>query len=141
MRNMTADIRIGKVSRVDHKAGKASVTYTDKGGIVTRLLPVAAIGGVYRMPEVEEYVLVLHLGTGPESGVVLGKFWSEKNKPPVYGKGRTHVELDSKAGAACCDYNDGTITLKADSITLSTSEGTRTVEQIIRDIEALKRRL
>ena len=138
---MAADIRIGKVSRVDYKAGKASVTYADKGGIVTKLLPVAAVNGVYRMPEVEDYVAVLHLGTGLESGVVLGKFWTENDPPAAYGKGRVHIELGSQPEESYCDYNGGVLSVKADSIALETSAGTRTVEQVIRDIDDLKRRL
>ena len=55
-------------------------------------------------------VMVLHLSNGTEAGVVLGRPWSEKNKPPEGSKGLYRKDLARSPGEAMIRYKDGTIT-------------------------------
>ena len=72
---MGNEIRLGKVSAVDHPAGMVRVVYHEKDDDVTRMIPILStvFSGVYSMPEVGDQVLVLHLSNGTEAGVVLGR--------------------------------------------------------------------
>lgn len=117
---MAAEIRIGKVSKVDYKNGLVSVTYGDLDEAVTDKLPYAAFNSEYRMPQVEEYVLVVHLSNGVEAGVVLGSFWSEANRPEVTGKNVYRKDFSNKKGEAFLQYDPegGELIIKADHITL-----------------------
>ena len=58
------DIRIGKVSSIDYENGMIRVLYTDRDGAVTKTLPVVTFNDEYKMPQVGQYVLVVHLSNG-----------------------------------------------------------------------------
>lgn len=107
-------IRIGRVSAVDAESGAVMVTYHDRDDSVTEALPL--LSEVYRMPKPGDLVLVLHLGTGTEAGVVLGKYWNEENKPPESGEDLFRVDFDSVAFLRC---QGGTVTLMADGVTVN----------------------
>lgn len=79
-------IRIGKISKIDYETGMAEVTYPDMDNSVTALFPIVNLNEEYKMPEIGEEVLVLHLSNGAASGLILGPFWNEANKPAVNGK-------------------------------------------------------
>lgn len=64
----------------------AEVTYPDMDNSVTALFPIVNLNEEYKMPEIGEEVLVLHLSNGAASGLILGPFWNEANKPAVNGK-------------------------------------------------------
>jgi phage baseplate assembly protein gpV len=128
---MADEIRIGKVSSVDAAAGMVKVVYTDRDGATTKALPVFSFTGEYKMPEVDQYVLVAHLSNGSEAGVVLGSFWNNARKSAATGKGVFRKELASKQGEAFLQYKDGTLEIHADNIKLVSAAGTRTLAEII----------
>jgi phage baseplate assembly protein gpV len=114
---MGNEIRLGKVSAIDYATGMVRVVYHEKHDSVTRLIPL--ISNEYEMPEVEDQVLVLHLSNGTEAGVVIGRPWSEKNKPPEGAAGLYRKEMARTPGEAMIRYKDGTLTLKAGSVVVN----------------------
>ena len=94
---MKGEIRLGKISSIDYAKGMARVVYHEKDDDVTRLIPL--LSHEYKMPPVGSQVLVVHLSNGTEAGVVLGRPWSEKNKPPEGGA----VAAGPAAGAAAAE--------------------------------------
>lgn len=108
---MANEIRVGKVSAVNHAAGTVRVVYHDKDDAVTR--PIPLLGNEYHMPEVGDQVLVLHLSNGMEAGVVLGRYWTDKNKPPEGAAGLYRKDLARTPGEAMIRYKAGILTLKA----------------------------
>lgn len=111
---MAEVIRIGKVSAIDYEAGRVRVVYHQLDDSVTALIPL--ISAEYKMPKVGDQVLVLHLSDGTEAGVVLGRPWSEKNKPPEHGEGLYRKDLADKPGEAMIRYKDGVMTIKAKTL-------------------------
>ena len=101
------------------------------------------------MPNVEDYVAVLHLSNGFEAGLVLGRFWNGKNCPPVSGKDRYRKDLSNEAGKAYIERNpetqackveldfetavkvEGMLSMQAHQIVLRDNSGSVTLEQII----------
>ena len=80
---MDRGFRVGRVSQVDYEKGMIRVTYGDMNGtdnVTTALIPYIALNNEYHMPNVEDYVAVLHLSNGFEAGLVLGRFWNGKNR-------------------------------------------------------------
>ena len=108
---MENNIRLGKISAIDYAAGTVRVVYHEKDDAVTA--PIPLISSEYFMPEVDDMVMVLHLSNGTEAGVVLGRPWSEKNKPPEGSKGLYRKDLARSPGEAMIRYKDGTLTIKA----------------------------
>lgn len=108
---MGNEIRLGKVSAIDYPAGMARVVYHEKDDSVTRLIPF--LSDEYRMPEIGDQVLVIHLSNGQEAGVILGRPWSGKNKPPEGEKDLYRKDLARTPGEAMLRYKDGTLTIKA----------------------------
>lgn len=129
------EIRIGKVSSVDYANGMIKVTYPDKDGATTALLPVLSLDGEYKMPDVDQSVLVVHLSNGNEAGVALGTFWNEATKSLKTGKGVFRKELSNKPGEAFMQYENGTLELNADKIKFTCAAGTITVAEIIAHIK------
>lgn len=111
---MGNEIRLGKVSAIDYATGMVRVVYHEKDDSVTR--PVPLISDEYQMPEIGDQVLVLHLSNGSEAGVVLGRPWSEKNKPPEGAAGLYRKDMASAPGEAMIRYKGGTMTIKAGSV-------------------------
>lgn len=119
---MGNEIRLGKVSAIDYATGMVRVVYHEKDDSVTRLVPL--ISDEYQMPEIGDQVLVLHLSNGSEAGVVLGRPWSEKNKPPEGAAGLYRKDMARTPGEAMIRYKGGTMTIKAGSVLV---EGNLTV--------------
>ena len=107
---MANEIRLGKVSSVDHAAGMVQVVYHEKDDDVTRMIPILStvFSGVYSMPEVGDQVLVLHLSNGSEAGVVMGRPWSEKTKPPEGAEKLYRLDMDRTTGVAIVRYDGKT---------------------------------
>lgn len=103
-------IRVGKVSAIDYETGMVRVVYHDKDDSVTRAIPM--ISAEYKMPEIGEQVLVVHLSNGAEAGVVIGRPWSEKNRPPESGPGLYRKDLGQIIGEAVIKYLDGALTIE-----------------------------
>lgn len=111
---MDDEIRVGKVSAVDYAAGTVRVVYHDKDDSVTPPFPM--LSSEYQMPQVGDMVLVLHLSNGKEVGIVLGRPWSEKHKPPEGGENLYRKELGRKPGEAMIRYDGSTMTIKCTGI-------------------------
>lgn len=117
-------IRIGTVSSVNYEEGSVRVTYPDLDNSVTDSLPVLNYCGRYRMPEVGEDVLVLHLSNGTQEGFVIGPYFSDDDKPEYSGKDVFHQEY--KKGTAYMLFKDGQLLIKAPQIVLQTNINTYT---------------
>lgn len=104
---MGKESRLGKVSDVDYAAGMVRVVYHERDDDVTSMIPIlsTAFSGAYSMPEVGDQVLVLHLSNGSEAGVVLGRPWSEKNKPPEGAEKLYRLDMDRAPGVAMVRYD------------------------------------
>lgn len=109
-------IRIGKVSHINNETGMISVTYPDLDDATTKEFPVFSFTDEYKMPQIGQEVLVLHLSNGQSAGIVMGRYWNKKNTPPVSEGFRK--ELGSEFGEAYIQYNEGVLTLHADRIVL-----------------------
>lgn len=109
---MGSTIRIGKISAIDYSAGMVRVVYHEKDDSVTRWIPYYG-GDEYKMPEIDDQVLVVHLSNGSEAGVVLGRPWSAKNVPPEGAKGLYRKDFARTPGEAMMRYFDGTLMLRA----------------------------
>ena len=99
---MENNIRLGKISAVDYAAGTVRVVYHEKDDAVTAPIPLIST----------------------EAGVVLGRPWSEKNKPPEGSKGLYRKDLARSPGECMIRYKDGTLTIKAPKVVI---DGTVTV--------------
>jgi phage baseplate assembly protein gpV len=109
-------IRIGKVSSINAEKGMISVTYPDLDNATTKEFPVFSFTDEYKMPQIGQEVLVLHLSNGQSAGIVMGRYWNKANVPPVSEGFRK--ELGSEHGEAFLQYNDGVLTIHADQIVL-----------------------
>lgn len=96
---------MGRISSVNYEGGTAQVVYMDKDKAVTAELPLLSLE--YCMPEVEDMVLVCHLPNGAAAGVILGRFWSQKNTPPESGRGLYRKDISREAGKAMLRYKEG----------------------------------
>lgn len=67
------DIRIGFVNSYNDAEGTATIRYPDRGNEVTGEMLVLCPQGKKQKLEPEQMVLVAHLSSGPEDGVVLGR--------------------------------------------------------------------
>lgn len=110
------NVRVGKVSSINYKTGMARIVYPDRSNQVTPELPFLATE--YAMPKVGDMVLVVHLSNGTAAGVILGRFWSDANKPSDGAEGAYHKDLSNTAGEATITYKDGTLIIKASNIVL-----------------------
>lgn len=83
------------------------VVYHEKDNAVTRMIPVLStvFSGIFSMPAVGDQVLVLHLSNGSEAGVVLGRPWSEKTRPPEGAEDLFRLDMDRSPGAAMLRYD------------------------------------
>ena len=95
-------IRIGRISALNYEAGTARIFYTDKNENTTAELPL--LSAEYFMPEVDDLVLVLHLPNGTAAGFVLGRFWSDINRPLEGKRGLYRKDLSRTAGKAMMRY-------------------------------------
>ena len=111
-------IRIGRVSAVDYAAGAVEVAYHDRDDSVTAALPM--LSSVYQMPAAGDLVLVLHLSSGSEAGVVLGRFYGDENPPKESGEGLFRVNFD-REGNASIRCQNGEVLMTAGSFVVNGS--------------------
>lgn len=109
-------IRIGRVSSVNAAKGMVSVTYPDLDNSTTGEFPVFSFTDEYKMPNVGQEVLVLHLSNGQSAGIVLGRYWNGSNQPPVTSGFRK--ELGDAFGEAFIEYDGAKMTVHAPKIVL-----------------------
>lgn len=124
-------IRVGCVSKINYTAGTIEVTYPDRDDAVTDPFPVLSFNDEYKMPDIGDDVLVLHLSNGSALGVVLGPYWNEDNKPQVSGKDVYRKELSRTPGKAYMQFKDGTVDLRGPAVRLTCSSGSITVAQLL----------
>lgn len=116
-------LRIGKVSSINYQKGTARVTYEDRGKDTTVEFPFLAVE--YLMPKVGDQVLVAHLSSGSQAGVILGPVWHDGKRPPASGADVYHKELGHTVGKGSLDYRDNgdTLTIKAGRILINVCDG------------------
>lgn len=125
-------IRIGKISKIDYETGMAEVTYPDMDNSVTALFPIVNFNEEYKMPEIGEEVLVLHLSNGTASGLILGTFWNKMKKPAVNGKGVYRKEFSKTPGTAYTQFKDGTVEFRGPAIRYVCNSGSFTAAQVLK---------
>lgn len=135
---MSSEVRLGNISSIDYENGLCEVTYPDRDDTVTEMVPMLS-NREYRMPEVDDLVVVLHPGDSPEDAVILGTIWNEKIKP-VEGKekvfrkeycnedGKAYRKFDANA-KELLDFVDGKKTLKAKSLEIKIGSATVTISE------------
>jgi len=106
-------IRIGKISTINYSAGTVRVVYKDRDDNVTKELPMLSFE--YHMPKIDDLVLILHLSNGTEAGVVLGRFWTNKNVPAEGYEGLFRKELGNTQGNCFVRYDENTGELSIES--------------------------
>ena len=124
-------IRVGSVSSINYEDGTIRVTYPDLDNAVTDDFPVLNFGGKYKMPDIGEDVLVLHLSNGMEAGFVLGSYWTDDDPPAHSGAGVFLQEFATVAGTAFALYKNSTLRIKAPKIILETEAGEVDVDTLI----------
>ena len=108
-------VRIGKVSAVDYEKGLVRVAYHDRDDNVNAPMPM--LSDKYFMPEAGDQVLVLHLSNGAEAGLVLGRYFTDRNVPREKGKGVFYMALN-RDGSAFIKCVDGVVTIKSGTIAI-----------------------
>lgn len=135
---MSSEVRLGNVSSIDYENGLCEVTYPDRDDTVTEMVPTLS-NREYRMPEVDDLVVVLHPGDSPEDAVILGTIWNEKIKPAegkekVFRKeysnedGKAYRKFDADA-KELLDFVDGKKILKAKSLEIKIGSTTVTISE------------
>ena len=135
---MSSEVRLGNVSSIDYENGLCEVTYPDRDDTVTEMVPVLS-NREYRMPEVDDLVVVLHPGDSPEDAVILGTIWNEKIKPAegkekVFRKeysnedGKAYRKFDANA-KELLDFVDGKKILKAKNLEIKIGSATVTISE------------
>lgn len=135
---MSSEVRLGNVSSIDYENGLCEVTYPDRDDTVTEMVPMLS-NREYRMPEVDDLVVVLHPGDSPEDAVILGTIWNEKIKPAegkekVFRKeycnedGKAYRKFDANA-KELLDFVDGKKILKAKSLEIKIGSATATISE------------
>lgn len=133
---MSSEVRLGNVSSIDYENGLCEVTYPDRDDTVTEMVPMLS-NREYRMPEVDDLVVVLHPGDSPEDAVILGTIWNEKIKPAegkekVFRKeycnedGKAYRKFDANT-KELLDFVDGKKILKAKSLEIKIGSATVTI--------------
>lgn len=122
-------IRIGRISSVNYKDGTAKVVYNDKDDMVTGELPLLA--SEYKMPKADDLVLVLHLKKSRSKGVIIGQIYSDQLRPKINGKDKYFKSLTEKVALT---VENGKLTIEADDIVFSSTDGTITLAEIIHRI-------
>ena len=135
---MSSEVRLGNVSSIDYENGLCEVKYPDRDDTVTEMVPMLS-NREYRMPEVDDLVVVLHPGDSPEDAVILGTIWNEKIKPAegkekVFRKeysnedGKAYRKFDADA-KELLDFVDGKKILKAKSLEIKIGSATVTISE------------
>lgn len=125
-------IRIGRISSINKETGMVRVVYKDKNS-TTSELPVFNFSGEYKMPQVGQLVLVLHLSNDSSTGIVMGGFWNKANKPKT-----SEYQKDFKGGKAYEKYEEKQYILHAENIIFQCEEGQISVKELIQMKEKIE---
>ena len=90
---------VGFVSSFDGANGTASIYYPDRNDQVTGQLPVFAPFGCRQTLKKDQMVLVLHLDSGSEGGIVMG---------PISGSA---AGMDGSGGSLTLKDSSGSVTV------------------------------
>lgn len=71
-------VRIGEVSKVNMSDGTVQVYYDDRDDEVTGDLTCLEAAGTLKVGDI---VAVIHMDTGTEEGICLGRIYNEDNPP------------------------------------------------------------
>ena len=118
--NKGAGIRIGTVSTIDYENGMISVKYEEMNNSVTAEMPYLSFNGEYKMPHIDDAVVVLYLSNGSSIGIVIGSVWNKTNKPPVSGKDNYYKDL---APGVNVKFENDVLTINAPQIKIITDGG------------------
>ena len=129
-------LRIGRISSINYTNGTARVLYTDRDNAVTAELPLLSFE--YRMPEIDDFVLVCHLPNGAAAGVILGTFWTDSKRPPEGQAGLYRKDLDNSPGVCMLRYDGSALQIIAPTLYLSGQRG-HDWDALLDRIDALER--
>lgn len=129
-------LRLGKISTINYQAGTARVLYADRDNAVTAELPLLSFE--YRMPAVDDFVLVCHLPNGGAAGIILGPIWNDNNRPPEGKEGLYRKDFDKIAGKCFLRYDGNELQIVAPKITL-TGASSADWDELLARIEKLER--
>ena len=129
-------LRLGKISTINYKDGTARVLYTDRDKAVTAELPLLSFE--YRMPSIDDFVLVCHLPNGGAAGIILGPIWNDNNRPPEGKEGLYRKDLDKTPGKCFLRYDGDELQIVAPKITL-TGASSHDWDELLARIEKLER--
>ena len=136
------NVRIGKVTNIYPKDGKVKVYYEDKKN-ASMPLSMLTMNGEYSMPAVGDKVVTIHMGNGSSKGFVLGGYYGGSTKP----KAASGYRKDLGGGAYVACQNGSyllkatNVTIQADSITLKSSSGEITLEDLINRLETIEEKI
>lgn len=128
-------MRVGKVVNVIPGEGKVKVQYEDEGN-TSLPLSMLTMNNEVSMPAVGDMVVTMHMQNGGSKGFVLGTYYGGSMKPKASGGYRKDF-----SGGAYASCSGGTYTLNAKNISLKTSYGTITVEEIMKRLERIEDQL
>lgn len=135
-------LRVGKVTNVFPAFGKVKVLYEDEQN-TSRPLSMLTMNDEYSMPPVGARVLTVHMENGSSKGFVLGTYYGGSTQPKA-GAGY-RKDFDGGAYVTCQggEYllHAKNITIQAESITLSSSKGEMTLEDLIERLEEIEQKL
>ena len=129
-------LRLGKISTINYEDGTARVLYTDRDKAVTAELPLLSFE--YRMPAIDDLVLVCHLPNGSAAGIILGPVWTDNNRPPEGKEGLYRKDLDKTAGKCFLRYDGNELQIVAPKLTLA-GASPHDWDELLARIEKLER--
>ena len=129
-------LRLGKISTINYKDGTARVLYTDRDQAVTAELPLLSFE--YRMPSIDDLVLVCHLPNGGSAGIILGSFWNAKNRPPEGEEGLYRKDFDKTAGKCFLRYDGNELQIVAPKLILA-GANSHDWDELLERIERLEK--
>lgn len=133
------NLRVGKVTNIYPDTGKVKVLYEDSNN-TSMPLSMLTMNNEYSMPAVGDRVLTVHMANGSSKGFVLGTYYGGGTKPTASAGYRK--DLGGGVYVSCQNgkyiLKASNVTIQADDITFECSDGTITVNDIIKrlgDIE------
>ena len=135
-------MRIGKVTSINPNAGKVKVMYEDTNN-TSLPLSMLTMNNEYSMPKVGDRVVTLHMENGSSKGFVLGTYYGGSTQP----KASSGYRKDLGGGAyVTCQNGEyllkaSNVTVEADNITLSCAYGEITVEDLLKRLENIERKI
>lgn len=135
-------MRVGKVTSIYPAAGKVKVMYEDTNN-TSLPLSMLTMNNEYSMPKVGDRVVTLHMENGSSKGFVLGTYYGGSKQP----KASSGYRKDLGGGAyVTCQNGEyvlkaSNVTVEADNITLSCAYGEITVENLLKRLENIERKI